>query len=101
MNTENLTPLQKSLVEGLVMEFNKINPKPKTDGARRFTIDTITECQKEESRFLETIKKHNLTMIKVFINHFIKILSNYFNNLVKLFIIKYTILDIRREANRC
>lgn len=70
MNTANLTPLQRGLVEGLVIEFNKINPKPKADGSKRFTIDTIAECQKEESRFLETIKKHNLTMIKVFSNQF-------------------------------
>jgi len=68
--TSNLTPLQQSLVDDLIKEFNRINPKPKSDGSKRFTLDTINECNKEEERFNQTITKHNLTMLKVFINQF-------------------------------
>lgn len=67
MDTNNLTPLQKDLLDELVNEFNKLNPKPKSNAAKRFTFDSINECQNEEKRFLETIEKHNLTMMKVFI----------------------------------
>jgi hypothetical protein len=63
---ENLTSLQKSLVNGLINEFTKINPKP-TDGKARFSFETINDCLKEEERFFQTITKHNLTMVKVFI----------------------------------
>lgn len=62
----NLTSLQQGLIDGLIKEFTKINPKPSTNGAKRFSFDTIAECQKEEERFLSTIRKHNDTMIKVF-----------------------------------
>jgi hypothetical protein len=61
----NLTTLQQSLIDGLINEFTKINPKP-NNGTKRFSFDTIAECQKEEERFLTTIKKHNQTMVKVF-----------------------------------
>ena len=63
---ENLTSLQQGLVNGLIKEFTKINPKP-SNGATRFGFDTINECLKEEERFKETIAKHNLTMMKVFV----------------------------------
>lgn len=62
----NLTTLQQSLIDGLIKEFTKINPKPSVNGTKRFSFDTIAECQKEEERFLATIKKHNQTMVKVF-----------------------------------
>ena len=62
----NLTPIQQKLVDDLVKEFTKINPKPTTNGTKRFSFDTIAECQREEERFLSTIKKHNQTMVKVF-----------------------------------
>ena len=63
---ENLTSLQQSLINGLIKEFTKINPKP-SNGITRFGFDTINECLKEEERFKETIAKHNLTMMKVFV----------------------------------
>ena len=63
---ENLTSLQQGLVNGLIKEFTKINPKP-SNGATRFGFETINDCLKEEERFKETIAKHNLTMMKVFV----------------------------------
>lgn len=68
--TSNLTPLQQGLVNDLIKEFNRINPKPKAEGSKRFTLETINDCNREEERFKETITKHNLTMMKVFINQF-------------------------------
>jgi hypothetical protein len=64
---EQLTSLQQGLINGLISEFTKINPKP-TNGTKRFSFDTINDCLKEEDRFKETIIKHNATMMKVFIN---------------------------------
>ena len=63
---ENLTALQQGLINGLIKEFTKINPKP-SNGTTRFGFDTINECLKEEERFKETIAKHNMTMMKVFV----------------------------------
>jgi hypothetical protein len=63
---ENLTSLQQGLINGLIKEFTKINPKP-SNGVTRFSFDTINECLKEEERFKETIAKHNLTMMKLFV----------------------------------
>ena len=68
--TSNLTPLQQGLVNDLIKEFNRINPKPRAEGSKRFTLETINDCNREEERFKETITKHNLTMMKVFINQF-------------------------------
>ena len=62
----NLTSLQQGLINGLIKEFTKINPKP-SNGVTRFGFDTINECLKEEERFKETIAKHNMTMMKVFV----------------------------------
>ena len=67
---QNLTAFQQKLVDDLINEFTKINPKPIANGTKRFTFDTIAECNKEEERFIQTIKKNNLTMMKVFINQF-------------------------------
>jgi len=66
----NLTTLQQGLIDGLIKEFTKINPKPSANGAKRFSFDTIAECQQEEERFLGTIGRHNDTMIKVFDKQF-------------------------------
>ena len=62
---EQLTKIQQGLVNGLISEFTKINPKP-TNGTKRFGFDTINDCMKEEERFKQTIAKHNKTMMKVF-----------------------------------
>lgn len=64
---ENLTKLQQELINGLISEFTKINPKP-SNSKTRFSIDTINECLKEEERFKETITKHNLKMIDLYVN---------------------------------
>ncbi len=45
----NLTSLQQGLINGLIKEFTKINPKP-NNGTTRFSFDTINECLKEEAR---------------------------------------------------
>ncbi len=63
----NLTKVQQDLINGLVKEFTKINPKP-TNGVARFSFETINDCLKEEERFLKTIAKHNQTMMKVFVD---------------------------------
>lgn len=71
LELNNLTTQQEGLVKELVNEFQKINPKPKeTNGIKRFSFDTINECATEEVRFRQTISKHNLTMMKVFISQF-------------------------------
>jgi hypothetical protein len=62
---EDLTKVQQGLVNDLITEFKKINPKPKS-GTSRFGLETITECVREEERFTQTIKKHNATMSKLF-----------------------------------
>jgi len=83
---ENLTSLQQGLINGLIKEFTKINPKP-SNGATRFGFDTINECLKEEERFLQTIAKHNLTMMKVFVGQLkgdIKEFSKEFGKVVNL-----------------
>jgi len=67
LNLEKLTSVQQSLVNDLIKEFTKINPKPKDNGVRRFTFDTIAECNKEEERLQQTMTKHNETMMKVFL----------------------------------
>lgn len=68
-NFDKLTKVQQGLVGGLINEFTKINPKP-SSGTKRFGADTIGQCLKEEDRFKETITKHNMTMMKVFIGQF-------------------------------
>lgn len=67
----NLTTVQQGLVNGLIKEFTKINPKPSIDGIKRFSFDTINECKQEEEIFLLSVKKHNETMINVFNKQFI------------------------------
>jgi len=67
----NLIELQNKLVNDLIAEFSRINPKPSANGsAKRFGFATIDECKNEEEKFIQTILKHNLTMIKVFDKQF-------------------------------
>jgi hypothetical protein len=68
-NFDKLTDVQQGLLTGLAKEFTKINPKPSKDG-KRFGLGTISQCLKEEERFHETIKKHNMTMMKLFVGQF-------------------------------
>jgi hypothetical protein len=82
----NLTSLQQGLINGLIKEFTKINPKP-TNGTKRFSFDTITDCMKEEERFKETIAKHNMTMMKVFVEQLkgdIKEFTKEFGKVLKI-----------------
>jgi hypothetical protein len=60
----NLTKLQNKLVNELISEFTKINPK-NSDNTSRFSLNTINQCMKEEENFKETIKQHNLKMMDV------------------------------------
>lgn len=61
---ENLTSIQRELVNNLIEQFNTINPQPIL-GKKRFTIQTINQCNDEEKLFQKTISAHNLTMVKV------------------------------------
>jgi hypothetical protein len=81
---EKLTPLQEGLVTDLIKEFNRINPKPKAEGSKRFTLETINDCNREEQRFKDTITKHNLTMIKVFTTQFNDELKEFMNEFGKV-----------------
>lgn len=87
LNIENLTSVQQSLVNDLIKEFTKINPKPKDNGVRRFTFDTIAECNKEEERLKQTMTKHNETMMKVFLKQLddeIKAFTKEFGKVINL-----------------
>ena len=66
----NLNALQQSLVDGLIKEFSRINPKVTNTNGKRFSFDSIDNCKREEEKFIESVKKHNLTMIKVFEKQF-------------------------------
>jgi len=106
---ENLTPLQQGLVTDLIKEFNRINPKPKAEGSKRFTLETINDCNREEQRFKDTITKHNLTMIKVFVNQFNDELKEFKNEFGKVLTTQigrdsygkpYATLDILSEMTK-
>jgi len=66
---EQLTDFQQELVNGLITEFTKINPKP-TNGASRFTLQTIKDCLQEKDRFKDTVAKHNLAMMEALVSQF-------------------------------
>ena len=83
-----LTSFQQGLIDELTKEFIKINPKSSDSTVKRFTLDTIDECKKEEERFFTTIGKHNETMIKVFDKQFKDELKNFTKEFGKLFYTK-------------
>lgn len=96
---ENLTKVQQDLINGLVKEFTKINPKP-TNGVSRFTFDTINDCMKEEERFNQTIAKHNQTMMKVFIDQLKSDIKGFEKEFGKVLKIEMGyILDNKHECN--
>jgi len=68
-NFQQLSDFQQELVNGLVNELTKINPKP-TNGASRFTLQTIKDCLQEKNRFKESITKHNLAMVEALVSQF-------------------------------
>ena len=61
---KNLTPHQEQLVDELIAEFSRINPKPSVDGKKRFSIASIDECNQEENRFLQTMAAHNRAFLE-------------------------------------
>ena len=68
---KNLTNFQQKLVDDLINEFERINPKEvETNTKKRFDLNAINEVIGEEGRLIDTMKKHNQTMIKVFENQF-------------------------------
>lgn len=97
MELSNLTSVQQGLVTDLIKEFTKINPKKSVNGSKRFTFDTIDECKKEEERFKETIIKHNLTMMKVFVNQFNDELKEFKKEFGKAFNVEIGHFGYNRE----
>jgi len=59
----NLTNYQTKLINDLSKEFDKLNPKTEKVGTTsRFSVNTISECNNEEKKFIETIEKYNVSM---------------------------------------
>ena len=61
---KNLTPHQQQLVDEMVAEFSRINPKPSVDGKKRFSIASIDECNQEKNRVLQTMAAHNRAFLE-------------------------------------
>jgi hypothetical protein len=60
----NLTPHQEKLIDEMIAEFSRINPKPSIDGKKRFSIASIDECNQEKDRFLQTMAAHNRAFLE-------------------------------------
>jgi hypothetical protein len=43
---KNLTPHQQQLVDEMIAEFSRINPKPSVDGKKRFSIALTSATKK-------------------------------------------------------
>jgi len=67
---KHLTPFQQKLVDDLTNEFTKLNVKPTVNNVNRFTFATISECNREEEHFKNTIIEHNRIMFDLFIKQF-------------------------------
>lgn len=61
---KNLTPHQQQLVDEMIAEFSRINPKPSVDGKKRFSVASIDECNQEKNRFLQTMAAHNRAFLE-------------------------------------
>jgi hypothetical protein len=61
---KNLTPHQEQLIDEMITEFSRINPKPSVDGKKRFSIASIDECNQEKNRFLQTMAAHNRAFLE-------------------------------------
>lgn len=61
---KNLTPHQQQLVDEMIAEFSRINPKPSADGKKRFSVASIDECNQEKNRFLKTMAAHNRAFLE-------------------------------------
>lgn len=66
----NLTNKQEELINNLINEFEKLNPRKELNGSKRFNLSTISEVINEETRLIQTMDKYNSTMKKVFIEQF-------------------------------
>jgi hypothetical protein len=95
---ENLTKLQQELINCLISEFTKINPKP-SNSKTRFSIDTINECLKEEERFKQTITKHNLKMIDLYVNQLKSDVKEFEKEFGKVLKIKLGVESVTNQRN--
>lgn len=57
-----MTATQQAIIDGLIKEFNKIAPKPETNG--KFTLKTIENCLNKKDEFYETLRLYNLAIAK-------------------------------------
>jgi hypothetical protein len=108
----NLSQFQQKLINELTNEFKRLNPETKSNnGVKRFSIDTIDHCINEEEKFKQTIAKHNLTMVKVFVNQFkeeLKSLKKEFGKVLDVQIgipnstysFKYTLEEVEDRAKK-
>ena len=60
---KNLTPHQEQLVNDMIAEFSRINPKPSDGGKKRFSIASIDECNQEKRKFLESLAAYNRSFL--------------------------------------
>lgn len=60
----NLTPHQEQLVNDMIAEFSRINPKPADGGKKRFSIASIDECNQEKRNFLESLSAYNRSFLE-------------------------------------
>ena len=60
---KNLTPHQQQLVDEMVAEFSRINPKPSVDGKKRFSLATIDKCNQEKDNFLKSLAAYNSSFL--------------------------------------
>jgi len=60
---KNLTPHQEQLVNDMIAEFSRINPKPTDGGKKRFSLATIDECNQEKDNFLKSLAVYNRSFL--------------------------------------
>lgn len=60
---KNLTPHQEQLVNDMIAEFSRINPKPSDGGKKRFSLATIDECNQEKQNFLKSLAVYNRSFL--------------------------------------
>lgn len=60
---KNLTPHQEQLVNDMIAEFLRINPKPADGGKKRFSLATIDECNQEKDNFLKSLAVYNRSFL--------------------------------------
>ena len=60
---KNLTPHQEQLVNDMIAEFSRINPKPTAGEKKRFSIASIDECNQEKHNFLKSLAAYNSSFL--------------------------------------